>query len=235
MLTKLMTNSRASETGSASKLILNAYRGSPINSDTYLQNIMNLLEKQTDELIKALYRTKAKSTLKEMNAARDGLWRSLAYLLLGAVHHPDPGIKAAGEKLYHVFEKYGMALTRNSYAIQTSLIKSFLDDLSEPDMQEPIAAVSGCSERLAALESAQDEFENSRLKWQTAQGKESKLVNSTYVKQQTVHLINMKLVDYLRAMQQVDDATYGAFTQTVATIIADTNHLVKRRSKKKVS
>lgn len=233
MLTKLMTNSRATEAGSASGRILIAYRRTNLNGDTYLANIMVLLEKQTKDLTTAIDRDRAKSALKEKNAVRDNHWRSLSYQLLGAVHHPTPEVQSAGKKVYHVFEKYGLALMRKSYATQTTLIRSFLMDLSEPDMQQPIELISGCRERLALLGTAQEEFEDSRLKWQTTRGQERKLVSATQIKQQMVRLVNQQLVDYLRAMQQVDDATYGNLTRTVSKIIAETNLQVKRRAKKK--
>ena len=141
MLTKLMTNSRATEAGSASNRILIVYRRTTINGDTYLENIMVSLEKQTKDLTTAIKRDRAKSALKEKNTARNNQWRSLSYQLLGAIHHPAPVVHAAGEKVYHVFEKYGLALMRKSYATQTTLIRSFLMNLSETDMQEPVELI----------------------------------------------------------------------------------------------
>ena len=58
-------------------------------------------------------------------------------------------------------------------------------------------------------------------------------MSATQIKQQVVSLVNKQLVDYLRAMQQVDDDTYGDFARTVARIIADINLQVKKRAKKK--
>ena len=232
MLTKLMTNCRATEAGSVSGEILIAYRRAAINGDSHLENIMEAIEKQTKALTTAIDRDRAKSALKEKNAARHNHWRSLSYQLLGAVHHPATEVQSAGEKVYHVFEKYGLALMRKSYSTQTTLIRSFLMDLSEPDMQQPIELISGCTERLALLEAAQEEFEDSRLKLQTARGRERKLVSATRLKQEVVSMINKQLVVHLRAMQQVDDATYGNFALTVAKMIAGTNLQVKRRRKK---
>jgi hypothetical protein len=37
---------------------------------------------------------------------------------------------------------------------------------------------------------------------------------------------------YLKVMVQLDEATYGDFARTVATIIAENNEAVKRRNKK---
>jgi len=47
-----------------------------------------------------------------------------------------------------------------------------------------------------------------------------------------VNLINDKLVVYLRAMMQVNDATYGDIGRTVGEIIDANNEVVKKRRKK---
>jgi hypothetical protein len=52
------------------------------------------------------------------------------------------------------------------------------------------------------------------------------------VKKEVLGIINDKIVVYLRAMEQVDPATYGAFTSTCAQMIADNNEQVKKRNKK---
>ncbi|MCG6185901.1 hypothetical protein [Maribellus maritimus] len=45
-------------------------------------------------------------------------------------------------------------------------------------------------------------------------------------------MLNGKIVVYLRAMEIVDEATYGALARTIAEIIADNNETVKKRGKK---
>ena len=56
--------------------------------------------------------------------------------------------------------------------------------------------------------------------------------NATLVKKEVLTLLNDKIVVYLRAMDQVNAATYGVFVATVAQIIADTNEQVKKRQQK---
>ncbi len=56
--------------------------------------------------------------------------------------------------------------------------------------------------------------------------------NATTIKKEVVNIINNNLVVYLRAMEQVDEPTYGNFARTIAQIIANNNEVVKKRRKK---
>ena len=109
-----------------------------------------------------------------------------------------------------------------------------LVDLAKQKLQDAIAALSGLAEIIAELQAAQDDFEETRIAYEEEKAKEGTLENATTIKKDVVTIINDKLVVYLRAMIQVDEATYGDFTRTVAEIIDDNNEVVKKRRKKPV-
>ena len=52
------------------------------------------------------------------------------------------------------------------------------------------------------------------------------------LKPKCLHLSTIKIVVYLSAMEIVDEPVYGVFARTIATIIAENNEVVKKRSKK---
>jgi hypothetical protein len=123
-------------------------------------------------------------------------------------------------------------VTNESYSTESSLINSLLGDLAKPDMQEPVAAVSGCAELIAVLQTAQEAFEQARVAYEEEKAQEGTETNATTLKKEVIDVINNRLVVYLDAMMLVDEATYGAFGRTVAEIIDATNEMVKKRRKK---
>ena len=167
MISLLMMRSRVTEVDAASMRIIGAYKNTTLSSDPHLVSMFTALETQSVQLTAAINRTKAESNLEEADEIRDNNVRSLNYLIIGLVHHPDPVIKAAAQKVEKVFDKYGLAITGESYATESSLIASLLEDLSKQKLQDAIAQLSGCAEIIAALQTAQNNFEQIRIAYET--------------------------------------------------------------------
>jgi hypothetical protein len=229
---KLMTNSRITETDAVAARIGGAYEKSGPESDTRLNEMITDLREKRARLLEAIKRAKAESDLEEKDEVRDNGLRSLVYLVQGFTHHPDPAVKAAAVKVDDVLDRYGLSVTDESYSTESSLINSLLTDLAKPNMQEAIAALSGCAELIAALRAAQDDFEQARIAYEAEKAQEGTEANATTLKKDVTDIINNRIVVYLNAMMLVDDAAYGAFGRTVAEIIDENNEMVKRRRKK---
>lgn len=232
MIEKLNSRSRTTEVDAVSLRIIGAYKKTSLNSDTHLPTLFTNLETQWERLTAAINRSKAKSELESKDQVRDMNVRSFNYLILGFVHHPNAEIRAAALKVKKVFDKYGVAIADKNYAMESSLITSLLGDLAEADIQAAIALLSGCAETIMAIGTSQADFEASRIRYEQEKAEEGTQENATAIKKVVMELINGRLVNYLRAMEQVDEPTFGAFARTIATIIADNNIVVKKRSKK---
>lgn len=232
MIEKLLANSRTTEIDALLIRILGTYPKTTLNTDAYLASVMLLIEENSKQLNRAVNRMKVASELKEKDEVRDNALRSFYYLVQGFLHHPDKAISVEAKKLMAVLNHYGLEITKESYATESSLISSLLIDLGNADLQASIAKLSGCAELIAALRTAEDIFEATRLQYDENKAGEGTLSSATNLKREAVKLINTKLVVYLRAMIQVNEEMYGAFARTVAEIIASNNVAVKKRSKK---
>ena len=232
MLEKLIYASRTTEVNAVGTRMIGAYQSSELGTDAHLTEMFNSLTALSAKLTTAINRSKAESTLEEYDAKRDDNVRSLLYLLNGLLHHPDENIQNAAEAVKSVFDKYGLGIIGESYATESSLVASLLEDLSAPDLQESIALLPVCAEIIAALQTAQDQFETVRIAYEKEKGEESIKESATAIKKEVVNLVNNKIVVYLRAMETVDEPVYGNFTRTVAEIIDDNNEVVKRRRSK---
>ncbi len=233
MIEKLISKSRTTEVADASARMIVAFGQWDFETDSHLTGIFNDLNPFTVRLTAAIRRAKTESELEAKDEVRDDNLRGLHYLLTGYMHHPNPEIKAAAITLENVFDNYGLKITGESYASESTLISSLLLDLNNEEYGAPIAALSGCRDLIGVLTDAQQDFEETRVTWEREKANEGTYENATELKKEVIDIINNRLVVYLLAMQQVDPERYDEFTNTIAIIIAENNETVKRRSKKK--
>lgn len=231
MIDKLISQSRVTEVNDVATRMSGAFKNSGL-TDQYLVSTFTALDAGNTKLTLSIKRSKAESDLETMDEVRDDKDRSLYYLLLGFSHHPTKKIKEAAQLLLKLFNNYGLVILSESYATESSLLSSLLLDLAKPEYQEAISALSGCAELIADLQAAQTDFEKARIAYEAEKAKDGMQDNATLVKKEVLGIINDKIVIYLRAMVQVDPATYGVFTSTCAQVIADNNEQVKKRGKK---
>jgi hypothetical protein len=227
---KLMINSRVTEVNDVATRMSGAFKISGL-TDAYLVSTFVALDAGNTKLTLAIKRSKAESDLEEKDEVRDNKVRSFYYLVQGFSHHPTQNIKEAANLLMNLFDNYGLAMVGESYSTESSLISSLLLDLAKPKFQEAIALLSGCAELIAELQLAQTDFEQARITYEAEKAQEGMVDNATIVKKEVLAILNDKIVVYLRAMGQVNPATFGVFTSICAQIIADNNEQVKNGRK----
>lgn len=232
MIFKLSNQSRITEVNTVSDNILTAYEKGKWDDNPHMIRIFTELETESDHLTTAINRSKAESNLDKKDLVRDEKIKNLNYILIGATHHPEIAVKKAGENLNAIFSKYGLKMTQTSYATESSLIDSLLEDFTATTIQADIAAVSGCTAIIAELKTAQNDFKSAHFAWEEKKAQEGLIKCATDIKKDVLACINEKIVLYLNAMTQVDHDLYGELAQTVAQIINDNNEFVKKRSKK---
>lgn len=231
MIQKLIPSSRVTEVNDAATRMSGTFRTAGL-TDAYLVSTFTELGISNMKLTLAINRSKSESDLEEKDEVRDNKYRALYYLLNGLLYHPTKKMKEAAQLLMKLFNNYGLSVVGESYATESSLLGSLLLDLAKPDYAGAITALSGCAELIADLQTAQTDFEQARMAYEAEKAKEGMVDNATIVKKEVLAILNDKIVVYLRAMEQVDPATFGVFANTCAQIIDDNNEQVKKRGKK---
>jgi hypothetical protein len=232
MIPYLMMTSRVTEVDGSTARIISAYQTSGLNADPNMEKIFGPLQEKSTLFSEAINRLKAKSEQQTNDEVRDEKIDGVYYLLVSFSHHPDEVIKNAALRLLGIFEEYGLAIKDEGYTTESSLVNSLLNDFSKPEQQADIALVPQCAGYIEALQTAQANFENNRIAYETALGEEGTLENATALKKEIVRIINGLLVPHLNVMSQLEERTYGAFARTVAEIIAGNNEVVKKRRNK---
>lgn len=138
MIEKLIQQSRVTEVDAVSMRMIGAYNTTTLSSDPHLNTMFTDLTSLSAALTAAINRSKAESDLELKDEARDQQVRALYYLVQGYLHHPDPVIQKAAETIDKVFENYGLRIIGESYATESSMIASLLDDLSKQNRWRPL-------------------------------------------------------------------------------------------------
>lgn len=233
MFSNLSPQSRITEVNSVSVKLGLTYTKQSLESDSYLAGLFSYLHDKSDLLGVAINRSKAESNLDDKDIVRDDKVQALNYLLLGAMHNPNAEISASATKLYAIFVKYGIKMIKESYLIESSLIESMLKDYADLSLQPDIAAVLGCAELIAGLQTAQNDFRTADTIWDEEKTKEDLTQSASEIKKEVLTIINGKIVVYLKAMNQVNSELYAEFAKAVSDIINEVNQAVKRRKSKR--
>lgn len=232
MFSKLTTQCRTTEVSSVSENLGLTYKKRSLESDTYLAGLFANLESKSALLKTAINRSKAESDLDDKDVIRDENVQALYYLLLGAMHNPSAETSGSATRLYAKFKKYGLKMIQESYLIESALMESMLEDYAAPDLQADIAAVLGCAELIANLQTAQTNFKTANLVWGEEKSKDGLIESATEIKKAIFSIINHDIIPYLKVMSQANNAVYGELAQAVSQIINGVNQAVRKRNKK---
>lgn len=166
-MNKIISKIRVSELDSLSDVLVRLYKDAAsdeagmISKDANLLGIMAQVEKLSADITTAIKSDKTTSNLDEADIARDSVIRNLSDALNGYAAIPVPSRKAAAEKLLSVFNKYGKQIITKSYAEESSLIESMLEDFAAENLKSDIESLEGISDLIASLRTAQDSFNSS--------------------------------------------------------------------------
>lgn len=233
MIPAILNNSWNTEVYNTSNACIKAIKASSNNADPNLVKILNVWEPKSQLLLTAIKHMKTESQLEKADTNRDNCARGVFFTNKGALYSMDDTVRNAAEKVEKILDNYGLAMLDESYASETTLLKSLLEDLSKANLQDTVAAVPGLTATIAQLQEAQDSFSALSDAYEKDKSVEGKQDNASTIRKEVIQLINQKLIFYLKGMWAVDEETYGALGRNIAQIIKDNNENVKKRANKK--
>ena len=230
---KINTNVRVTEADNLSNVIVRLFKveidaNSDVGNDAYLTDAFSEVETLSAALTTAIKADKAASNLDVADSRRDEIIRQLNAALTGYANLPLPAFQTAATMLIAIMTKY-KGITTESYARESSLIKSLLEDLSADDAKTAISALQGIGELVSSLSVAQDEFDQANDAYNTASA--TKTDSATSLKKPLLALINDRIVPYLTAMK-LAKPTYADFVSKVENEINRANQAVSKRRNK---
>lgn len=229
MMKRVRAVIRVTELDTLVDVLLRLYKAyAALATDAYLKSIMEEAEAILARLTTSIRSDKTSSKLDEADSKRDEIIHLLFALISGYVAIPVAKKKAAAEKIAAVTAKY-KGIAGESYATESALIKSMLEDLSAAALAEDIESLEGVADYIEALRTAQDEFNKASDEFTAANTGKSE--SATALKKPLLAVVNDKFVPYVSAMALANNELYGEFAAKAEAEIAKMNDLVIRRTK----
>lgn len=232
-MNKLNTSVKVTELGDTALRLVKAFKAVvAVQNDAFLTKTFAEIEKQATVMTSAVKSDQALSKLEEADAQRDQAIRVLDKLLKGYENIPLENLKTHAKKLAEIFKKYGVKITGENYASQSTLINSLLGDFSATELKPSIEALAGVKEVLVEIQTKQDAFAALRSDYEKAQISQKEKSSATSLRKPLLELINKKVVPYLVAMSIAQPELFKNLTAEASEIITSTNEAIKARSKK---
>ncbi len=232
-MNKLNTSVKVTELGDTALRLVKAFKAVvAVQNDAFLTKTFVEIEKQATVMTSAVKSDQTLSKLEEADAQRDQAIRVLDKLLKGYENIPLENLKTHAKKLAEIFKKYGVKITGENYASQSTLINSLLGDFSATELKPSIEALAGVKEALAEIQTKQNAFAALRSDYEKAQVSQKEKSSATSLRKPLLELINKKAVPYLVAMSIAQPELFKNLTAEASEIITSTNEAIKARSKK---
>lgn len=223
---KLMTNARTTEVAAVGNQLTALFEKSNIQ-EAFLKSLFAQIDAQTKALTQAINQDEVRSLLEDADAKRDEAVRVLNKLLSAYVVFPNQEIKNHGQKVYGIFEKYGVKITTESYVNQSTLINALMMDLQAPELKSSLDALAGVNDAIESISATEKEFEALTQKYQQDQLKKGE--SATSLRKPLLESINKQFVPYVSALVMGNASLYGEFAKSTEKIISDVNTSIKSR------
>ena len=159
---KVRQNVRITDADTVSDALVRIYkeaaRDGAVGKDAALAAIMGEVETLSAKLTTAIKADKVSRSLEDADAKRDEAIRLLGTLLAGYAAIPVAAKKAAAERLLATYDKYGKSIAGETYARESSLIESMLEDFAAESLADAIKSLDGVADLISSLRTAQDDF-----------------------------------------------------------------------------
>lgn len=225
----LLSTANVAETADIAKNVGIAVDNATL-TDEYLNGENVNLKANASIMVKGLGTDHSKELMEELNNAdghRDELLNALLYFLQGYVRWNKETTRPAAERLLKVIKAHGNGIARLSKEKESATLESILEEFEKEEMVQAITTL-GQTELIADLQTAQEEYQALYRQSAKLESAKPEVIAPTKLKKETVGMLNT-LIDYLNVMNNVNTATYGALTATVAELINSLNSKIRVR------
>lgn len=229
MIQKIIKSSRTTEINACATRMIDAFNNSGLSSDNLLSQTFAAFKVKNDSLTQAINKTKIDSILEEKDANRDSDLRAFWFFLMGMVYNPTPMVANAAKSLFNIMERYSLSIIGESYDVESSLLKSLINDFESAELVPMFEAVPGAQELFDKLKTSCQIFEDARTQLDLDKAESKQQKTASEIKIEVAKTINNKIVTYLRAVASINPETYASFAEIINTIIENNNSNVNRR------
>lgn len=230
---KINNNVKIGEIDGLSERIILLYKQyeNQFQDDNFLRGTITEMRILSDKITESLMFSKTESQLAEADEIRDKAVRDLFELVCGLRAVRIEPISVAAKRVYKICNKYGMAMIRKNYDIESAQIDSLLNELSTEESRNDINQMQFVAAVVEDIRQAEDKFKRAVIAYDNSVTQDKKVEPATKIKRQLLDLINNRLMKYLSTMEMLNNGKYLAFNDEVERAIERTNNEVKAHSK----
>lgn len=228
---KLPANVRVSELIDVIDRLVDIHTTASI-SDAFLTDTFNELKESFKKLVIAVNQDYAVSDFDKADKERNLAVRQLYNVINGYYSVPIEDHQPTAKIFMDIFQRYGLKILKEPYAVKSGLINSLLSDIRAEMSRHDISQFYGFYETVDNLNTKQNEFDRIRRIYDTSPNKKGQIISATKLKKPIIDAINQKLISYLTAMSVADAKKYKKFTDGVSGVIDSTISSIKKRSSK---
>lgn len=229
----LKINARNSEVAdTAERLQILFERESDISEDEILKPLFVEIKSYANQLSEVIKSDRMTSELEAADVHRGTIIRRIDKILQGYSASPIENMQQSAVKLKSVFDRYGLKMIRENYAVESAHIESMLKDFADPSLATDVTSLIGFTEILALLKEAQKAFNEHRVTYEQAVALEQSKMKATELKKRLLQSINGGLLPYLTSLKTLKSKKHASFIDGVTQVIAGTNSAITARGKK---
>jgi len=163
----------------------------------------------------------------EKDAERDRAHHGLTKYTRGMQAHRDPAIAQAAQRLYGIIRQFGIILSSESYAVESSRIKALVDELADSRNSADVELV-GLGDHITALRLAEEAFSKAHIELLNSKADIGVIPHISDLLNPMRKLLR-HTVDYVAVMEVVDPNKWSDTVEKVDEIIIELNARVRAR------
>lgn len=163
----------------------------------------------------------------EKDAERDRAHHDLTKYLRGMQAHLDPAIAQAAQRLYGIIRQFGITISSESYAVESSRIKALVDELSDARNSADVELI-GLGDHITALRLTEEAFCKAHLELLNSKADIGVIPHISDLLNPMRKLLR-HTVDYIAVMEVVDPDKWADTVKDVDEIITELNARVRAR------
>ncbi len=230
MTPKINSNCSVKEINSVSKTILKILESWQDElPDSFLTLQKSKIETYRRRLTKATKSSLKCTSLIECDEERGNALRALFYEVKSKIHWPDDQICKAAYTVKELLDNYGVDILQLPYHMESSNIKTLLQDLKNDHIMEAASYLPGFHILIDNLSLAQRNFDLTYGECFSQDIEFDAELPATKLSEIIKEQLNKELFIYIKTMSQAQPEEYNGIYNQIQALVSSTNTTIKKR------
>jgi len=236
MIPKLLSKSNSKEVLSCVNNCLTEVENTAITENLHFKAMCSELRKEEGSLSDAtgvIRKHELSDTLQKDDDCRDDLVTGIFYCLKGFTYSEDSVIKKNATIIYDLFRSHGDNITKQSYAVETAILNSFLTKIYTPEYIAMVETVPGMKAFFSNLKARNERFETTYQENLRNLALDDKPVIPASKQRKIVRdILNNVFIPYVEVMSNALPEEFSGLASVVTKAVEQINAKVRARLSK---